>query len=77
MISSAYSSLFKKTKKGKSTQVDPMAQFTWHQFTYFFIDNLRMTEEQVLDYLYVEALNWMAYFKTKKDQEEMANGRLA
>ena len=54
-----------------------MAPFTWHSFVFFFVENLRMTEEQVMDYGYVEALNWMSYFKTKKDTEEMANGRLA
>jgi hypothetical protein len=33
-----------------------------------------MTEEKVLDYNYIEALNWMSFFKLKRDADEMANG---
>ena len=36
-----------------------------------------MTEDVALDYNYVEALNWMAYFHTKQTVEDKENGRLA
>lgn len=36
-----------------------------------------MTEETVLDYNYVDALNWMSFFKIRQDQENKANGQLA
>ena len=72
----AYAGLFKKTKSTK-VQEDPMAPFSWFQYIWFFIDTMRMTEEQVLDYGYIDSLNWLSFHKLKRDQEEMANGRLA
>lgn len=55
-----------------------MAGFEWHSFIYYFIEKLNMTEEVVLDYNYIEALNWMSFFFKKNEKDSFADGtRLA
>jgi len=58
----------KKPKKlGEQKELDE--QFKWYDFMYFFIENLNMKENKILKSNYINLLNWLAYFKNKKQIE--------
>jgi len=76
VITKAYSPLFKKIKPdhpnkpkklGEQKELD--SQFKWYDFMYFFVETLNMKENEVLKSNYINLLNWLAYFKNKKQIE--------